>query len=60
MVFTENSYLNTDYSEYMVRCLGDQYGKEKLAWIFGLTDIHKLRISLIYQLWTIKNHFSQN
>lgn len=39
-------YLNTDYSEYLIRCLGDEYSKEKLDWIFELTNIHKLTYKL--------------
>lgn len=39
-------YLSTDYSEYLIRCLGDTYSKDKLNWIFRLTSIHKLSYKL--------------
>lgn len=39
-------YLSTDYSEYLMKCLGDEYRQEKLDWIFGLTSIHKLSYKL--------------
>ena len=39
-------YLSTDYSEYLIKCLGDEYSKEKLDWIFELTSIHKLSYKL--------------
>lgn len=52
-------YLNTDYSEYMVRCLGDQYSKEKLDWIFGLTNIHKLTYKLDASIATSNTIYSQ-
>jgi len=39
-------YLSTDYSEYLIKCLGDEYSKEKLDWIFELTNIHKLTYKL--------------
>ena len=39
-------YLNSDYSEYLVRVLGDSYTKEKLNWIKSLTGIHKLTYKL--------------
>lgn len=39
-------YLSTDYSEYLIKCLGDEYSKEKLDWIFGLTGVHKLSYKL--------------
>ena len=39
-------YLNSDYSEYLVRVLGDSYTKEKLDWIKSLTGIHKLTYKL--------------
>ena len=35
-------YWNSDYSEYLVKVLGDKYTKEKLDWINNLTGIHKL------------------
>lgn len=39
-------YLNSDYSEYLVRVLGDKYTEEKFNWIKGLTGIHKLTYKL--------------
>lgn len=39
-------YMNTDYSEYLIRCLGDIYNKEKMDWIKNLTNIHKLSYKL--------------
>lgn len=39
-------YMNSDYSEYLIKCLGDEYSKEKLDWIFELTSIHKLSYKL--------------
>ena len=45
-VETNMPYLNSDYSEYLVRVLGDSYTKEKLNWIKSLTGIHKLTYKL--------------
>lgn len=42
----EIPYLSTDYSEYLLKCLGEQYDEEKLKWIFDLTPIHKLTYKL--------------
>ncbi len=39
-------YLNSDYSEYFVRVLGDEYSEEKYNWIKSLTCIHKLTYKL--------------
>ena len=39
-------YLNSDYSEYLVRVLGDKYMEEKINWIKTLTGIHKLTYKL--------------
>lgn len=39
-------YWNSDYSEYLVKVLGDKYTKEKLDWINNLTGIHKLTYKL--------------
>lgn len=39
-------YSGTDYSEYLMRCLGDIYNKEKMDWIKNLTNIHKLSYKL--------------
>lgn len=35
-------YLNSDYSEYLVRRLGDRYTETDFSWIKELTGIHKL------------------
>ena len=42
----EIPYMSTDYSEYLMKCLGDRYDSEKLEWIFRLTNIHKLSYKL--------------
>lgn len=42
----EIPYMSTDYSEYLMKCLGDKYDSEKLEWIFRLTNIHKLSYKL--------------
>ena len=39
-------YLNSDYSEYLVRVLVDKLTKEKFNWIKRLTEIHKLTYKL--------------
>lgn len=39
-------YLNSDYSEYLVRVLGDKFTEEKLNWIKRLTGIYKLTYKL--------------
>ncbi|MGN0417957.1 capsular polysaccharide synthesis protein [Anaerostipes faecalis] len=39
-------YLNSDYSEHLVRVLGDEYTEVNFAWIKGLTGIHKLTYKL--------------
>ena len=39
-------YLNSDYSEYLVRKLGDDYTPEEFEWIKKLTGIHKLTYKL--------------
>lgn len=39
-------YMSTDYSEYLIKCLGDEYSEEKLKWIYSLTSIHKLTYKL--------------
>ena len=39
-------YLNSDYSEYLVRVLGDTFTEEKFNWIKRLTGIHKLTYKL--------------
>lgn len=42
----EMPYLNSDYSEYLVRVLGDKFTEEKFNWIKRLTGIHKLTYKL--------------
>lgn len=39
-------YLNSDYSEYMVRKLGDEFVESEYEWIKSLTGIHKLTYKL--------------
>lgn len=39
-------YMNSDYSEYLVRILGEDYSVEKWEWIKKLTGIHKLTYKL--------------
>ena len=39
-------YLNSDYSEYLVKVLGDKYTEDKFNWIKNLTGIHKLTYKL--------------
>lgn len=39
-------YLNSDYSEYMVKRLGDRYSEDVFSWIKELTGIHKLTYKL--------------
>ena len=39
-------YLNSDYSEYLVKVLGDEYTEEKIEWIKKLTSIHKITYKL--------------
>ena len=39
-------YMNSDYSEYLVRQLGKPYCAEEFNWICGLTGIHKLTYKL--------------
>ena len=38
----EIPYMNSDYSEYLVKVLADDYSEEKWNWIKKLTGIHKL------------------
>ena len=38
--------MNSDYSEYLVRVLGDRFTEEKFNWIKRLTGIHKLTYKL--------------
>ena len=35
-------YMNTDYSERMVRCIADPYDEKAFRWLCSLTNIHKL------------------
>ena len=39
-------YMNSDYSEYLVKILADDYSEEKWNWIKKLTGIHKLTYKL--------------
>ena len=39
-------YMNSDYSEYFVRVLGNQFDEEQWQWIKKLTSIHKLTYKL--------------
>lgn len=39
-------YMNSDYSEYLVKILGDTYTDEKMNWVQKLTTIHKLTYKL--------------
>lgn len=42
----EIPYMNSDYSEYLVKVLADDYSEEKWNWIKKLTGIHKLTYKL--------------
>ena len=39
-------YMNSDYSEYLVKVLAENYSEEKWNWIKKLTGIHKLTYKL--------------
>ena len=39
-------YMSSDYSEYLVKVLADEYSEEKWNWIKKLTGIHKLTYKL--------------
>ena len=39
-------YMNSDYSEYLIKVLADEYSESKYAWIKKLTSIHKLTYKL--------------
>ena len=39
-------YMNSDYSEYLVKVLAEDYSEEKWNWIKKLTGIHKLTYKL--------------
>lgn len=43
---TRIPYMNSDYSEYLVKVLADDYSEEKWNWIKKLTGIHKLTYKL--------------
>lgn len=45
-IVKEIPYMNSDYSEYLVKRLGDAYSPEKWEWIKELTSIHKLTYKL--------------
>lgn len=38
--------MNSDYSEYLVKVLADDYSEEKWNWIKKLTGIHELTYKL--------------
>ena len=38
--------MNSDYSEYLVKVLSDDYSEEKWNWIKKLTGIHRLTYKL--------------
>ena len=44
--YSRMPYMNSDYSEYLIRILGDTYSKEKMDWVKKLTSIHKLTYKL--------------
>ena len=46
-------YLNSDYSEYLVRVLGDKFTEEKFNWIKRLTGIHKLTSLITWFVYAI-------
>lgn len=50
-------YMSTDYSEYLLKCLGDDYHQDKIEWILGLTSIHKLSYKLDESIGANKNNF---
>lgn len=39
-------YFSTDYSEYLIKSLNDNYEEKKWSWIMQLTNIHKLTYKL--------------
>ena len=39
-------YMNSDYSEYLIKVISDEYCVEKTDWIKSLTSIHKLSYKL--------------
>lgn len=39
-------YINSDYSEYLVKVFGDDFSEDKWEWIKSLTGIHKLTFKL--------------
>ena len=39
-------YMNSDYSEYLVKVIGDDFSTDRWKWITGLTGIHKLTYKL--------------
>ena len=43
-------YMSSDYSEYLIRCLGEEYDKDKMKWICSLTSVHKLSYKLDSQI----------
>lgn len=56
-------HLNSDYSEYLVRKLGDEYVDSEYEWIKKLTGIHKLTYKLdesINRKGTVYRHIIEN
>lgn len=39
-------YMSTDYSEYLIKRISDNYSQEQAEWIKSLTNIHKLSYKL--------------
>lgn len=39
-------YMNSDYSEYLVKKIGEEYTEEKFEWIKKMTSIHKITYKL--------------
>jgi len=39
-------YMNSDYSEYLIKVISEEYSDKKNEWIKGLTSIHKLSYKL--------------
>ncbi len=54
---TKMPYMCTDYSEYLIRCLGEKYNKEKMEWICSLTSIHKLTYKLDDEIGNSDNFY---
>lgn len=39
-------YMNSDYSEYLIRVISDEFSSDKAEWIKSITSIHKLSYKL--------------